>query len=118
MATRTFCDHCGNTVQNPTVLSFGPLRSEILKLRSREDALRQSAYDMQKAQAFGGGGGASGVGVGVGISIVGSGGVAQAPPPDKHPQIKITDVDLCPTCVPIWFERVSRLCKASDPKEE
>lgn len=35
-------------------------------------------------------------------------------PPKQPPKI----VDLCDTCAPIWYERVDRLCRASDAKEE
>lgn len=93
MATRTYCDHCGNTVRNPKVLSFGDVR----------DA--QNAEAMSRAQA----------GVGGIASLI-------AQPNAQRNQntsqsTEVIDVDLCPTCVPIWMERVKKLCEASDEKE-
>ncbi len=93
MATRTFCDHCGNTITNqPNIMSFGLLHA-LLQHRAEEQAWAQQA--MMAARA----GHLSGHGMG---------------PRPTAPDIKIEDVDLCNTCVPIWLERVRNLCKQSD----
>lgn len=117
MATRTFCDHCGNTVQNPTVLSFGPFKQEFGYLKEKEMAIKQAMHDIHHPKYAGAAAGAgSGGGYVQVVSVnAGVGAQKQAPSPT---QIKVTDVDLCPACAPIWFERVSRLCRASDPKED
>jgi len=98
MATRTFCDHCGNTIRNPKVLSFGDLKGVL----SRNEAQHRAV--MQQVQALH-----------ANVQYI----PPQAGPVSAKqsgvPEIGVTHVDLCPTCVPIWLERVKALCKASDP---
>lgn len=103
MATRTYCDHCGNTVQNPKVLSFGDFRGKLRDEASQQAVIQQAMDAMRIGGAFGGGGNG-------GVSVT-----QQAPSKAVAP---IINVDLCDTCVPIWLRRVGALCKASDPEEK
>lgn len=111
MATRTFCDHCGNTVVNPTVLSFGPFKAALQQMREHSERTRVMEAALQARQFAGSGGGGAG---NINVAVSPPGGQANTV---ANPQVVVTDVDLCLACVPIWFERVSKLCKASDPKE-
>lgn len=89
MATRTFCDQCGNTVKNPRRFSFGPVPAH-------------------EPGPFHGNGG--------GVGVLGSGGgafqQARSVPVEQH--FPIVVIDLCPVCAPIWMKRAEALTKASD----
>lgn len=95
MAIRTFCDHCGNTCRSPNKFQFGPyaaqsVRDEISQAVAAYPGAIQAVLKQAQAQS----------------NIMGS-------QPPKHP-IKI--LDLCDICAPIWYERVDKLCRASDPE--
>jgi hypothetical protein len=106
MATRIFCDHCGNTIREPLVYSFGPLKqindhNSLIQMQMQQQ--RQLAL-MQQNVGMGGnyGGGAAGI---ASVTTCGS------------PTSAMIDVDLCPVCAPIWMERVKNLTKRSDPED-
>lgn len=99
MATRIFCDHCGNTITKPNVFCYGP-------------------WSDVQVLAYGGNSGGAAVGS---ASGGGSGSANWVGGTSNHtyqsvaPVLKLVKVDLCDVCVPIWLERVRNLTKASDP---
>lgn len=99
MATRTFCDHCGNTVRSPHKFQFGPKPV-------RDNSAEELQYTLEVARV-GGFGGSSGS-IKQAMAAIGK----PAPVP-AHPT---TTIDLCDACIPIWLKRVGALCKASDPE--
>lgn len=99
MATRTFCDHCGNTCHNPKKFIFGP---QMVRDSSKEE-LRQ-ALEMARITGVTDPNGLKQAMQGIGQQVKPS-----------HPT-KV--IDLCDTCVPIWLERVDKLCRASDADEK
>jgi hypothetical protein len=103
MATRTFCDHCGSTVRDPKVLSFGDMRSRLAR-QSEQEGLKAAIAAMRND-----------LNVGKAYAAAAMQNVNKSPAADLIPVI---DVDLCPRCVPLWLERVRNLCKASDPEEK
>lgn len=90
MATRIFCDHCGNTIAKPNIFCYGPWTE-----------VQQIAYTA--------GHGASGGLLGA-VGAVGVGG----PTVSTVAVEKLTQVDLCNTCVSVWMMRVRNLTKVSD----
>lgn len=103
MATRTFCDHCGNTVRSPHQFQFGPK-----PVRDTSSEELQYALRMARIGGFGDGAGSAGIKQAMA-------GIGKPAPVPAHPT---TTIDLCDVCIPIWLKRVSALCKASDPEEK
>lgn len=88
MATRTFCDHCGNTVSFPTKYFYGTHNPNNYPQQGNGGLLgipQQTLSVMAQAQAS---------------SIM-------------H---NVVTVDLCPHCVPIWVKRVEAITAKSDPE--
>lgn len=92
MATRIYCDHCGNTCRNPNVFYYGPA-----------PLLSPSYQNVQAVYVQGG--------------LLGGGGGFNMPNPPTPPALQnktsvvIESIDLCDRCVPIWMERVGKLTK-------
>jgi hypothetical protein len=87
MATRLFCDHCGNCVTSVNKFCFG---------------------EYPKTQFLPQQGG--GYGVAPPQLVPPQGGMQAAFRVDQ-----LTVVDLCNTCGPIWMRRVANITKVSDP---
>lgn len=93
MATRTYCDNCGNTVREPNKFCFGP----ISHFHKKEQQLMQMLKNTQHGNGGAGGGG--------------GGAVACQPPPASPP---MNVIDLCDTCQNIWIDRVKKLTGESE----
>lgn len=92
VATRIYCDLCGNTIRNPAKYVFGP--SPLI--------IHNTSY--QTVTYPGGGAGQLG----------GSYQTAMPTSTAYHAPTTI-EVDLCPTCEKIWMKRVEGITKASAP---
>ena len=87
MATRQYCDHCGNTVRNPKQFCYGPYPA------------------VNYVQAY----------VGQQQYAAGSTGILGASAyPTAIPSPEMVVIDLCDHCIPVWTKRVEMLTKASD----
>lgn len=114
MATRRYCDHCGNTIKTPNVFSYGPFRmiemyhSQQIQTMQQAVALQHIWQNSQGQRQLG--------------NLAG----ANSPPPTQGPPAKshilekyqTIDVDLCDHCVPLWMERVRQITAQSDPEEK
>jgi hypothetical protein len=87
MGTTKFCDQCGTTVSTLHLVAFG-LKNDLMPT--------------------------NGGGFGNTTSVAGI--MAQAAANQQSTQAKLSEVELCDKCLPIWMERVKRLTTASDPK--
>lgn len=112
MATRTFCDHCGNTVREPNRFTFGP----VPVYRDEDEAAKMSKQQYAMVIGQAGVGGASGGGGGGSVSklikTVQAQQAAQAAP--TKPTVQRVNIDLCDNCVPIWMQRVKKLTEPAD----
>lgn len=90
MATRTYCDHCGNTVNNLRKFGYGPAYEAPPQPPSLYAPGLQAAHQMAVAQQV----------------------QCSAPTP---PYYETVFLDLCSTCAPIWLKRVKILTE-DDPK--
>jgi len=109
VATRIYCDNCGNTIRDPQVFCFGP-RYNYYNQNQHAQAQAYNQYVVGQAQAqqnaYGNLGG----------QVV----TAYVPlppnpvPPTTSQVIAVEEVDLCQHCVSIWMARVKNLTKASD----
>lgn len=95
MATRIYCDNCGNTVREPNKFCFGPL--------SHLYAGSSGGAGGSGASPNGGAGGLFGAGGGFGASQQTS-----------RPTTPMHVIDLCDTCQNVWMERVKKLTSASE----
>jgi hypothetical protein len=86
MATRTFCDHCGNAVTEHKEYSFGPKVHPIILDPNGQRIVGHQVQFMNN----------------------GSVGIQGNSPPS------VQTIDLCAACIPVWMERVRRLTGASD----
>jgi hypothetical protein len=93
MGTRQFCDLCGNTVT-------GALAAYLITETESDFELLKKHYHpaLQQVQAISG-------------ALAGR---QAATGPSKT--LKSLKVELCPHCAEVWWDRVSRLTKDSDPK--
>jgi len=132
MATRVYCDHCGNTISSgkPNRFSFGPS----IYFEAAHQAQQNIIYQQQRAQMINqyqytpvG----SGLGGGYTVSSGGGGGganwpLAMAPiqgsgvqfpgsAAQSSNQPTIETIDLCDNCAKIWMARVRALCTDSNP---
>lgn len=92
MATRIYCDNCGNTVTTPIRFCFGP--------RSAIDAEVNDVISRYLGTTPG----------------VGGFQAALAQQNSNQAPLKTVTIDLCQICVPIWMTRVANLTKASEPE--
>ena len=106
MATRIYCDHCGNSIKNPNVLSYGPVK---IVESYHQHQMQAHHFHVIAAQQQN---------MAQGIASAGQANQAM-PQPLLKPKIlenhPIVDVDLCDHCVPIWMERVRQITAQSDP---
>lgn len=104
MATRMFCDQCGNTIRESHKAScyIGPVLT--MHDPSQQHAINQynQAVGVQNAQHLGAGSGSYSVMAGNYI-------------PTTSATTPFLSLDLCNTCVKSWPERVKHLTRMSDP---
>lgn len=102
MATRIFCDNCGNTVKEAIEYSYGPYK-QIRREEHERMTYMQAMAGTARQQTMQGN---LSVGVGLQGSVI--------------PKVtaEMIHVDLCQTCVPIWMSRVRNLTQQSDPEEK
>jgi hypothetical protein len=96
MATRVYCDNCGNTVHQPVKYCFGPYQ-EGTTYTSYNQGLAQNAQ----------------WGAGV-LGGVGNGGTAPIQQVTVQNKTCLSVIDLCPICEKVWMERVMKLTQSSD----
>lgn len=89
MATRTFCDHCGNTVKTPNIFCYGPHQAVKNEVNAAFNAMHSSHIGQMQIA-----------------------GRATNNPALMMPEL--TQIDLCDTCVRVWMNRVTALTKTSD----
>ena len=99
MATRQYCDHCGNTIRNPHKYCYGPHPAVNYVATHLPNYAGYSQYPGVNAQ--------SNMGTLGGTPTYST--VATAVP---SPEMVV--IDLCDHCVKIWMTRVENLTKASD----
>lgn len=93
MATRTYCDMCGNTVRSPAKYCFGPA---------------PTYHYSQQLVSY------PGVQTQGGLSVLGGGQPGYATNVTTSPSMATVEVDLCPTCEKIWMKRVEAITKTSE----
>jgi len=101
MATRIFCDHCGNTIRDPIVFCFGPHKA----VQDQIDVYRQMHVQHQYAQ--------QGI-AWTTASVTTTSGYVPTPPPPQATISSLEKIDLCQHCVSTWMSRVRNLTKESD----
>lgn len=108
MATRTYCDQCGNTIREPNVFLFGPKKN----LDYEKQQLMAALAHQQLAQASQNQGPHGYAGL---SSLGGNAGNSQGSTTPPKPMPDTVQIDLCDVCMPIWMARVKKLTSGSDP---
>ena len=99
MATRTYCDQCGNTCHSPNKLMFGSHSIDQFGILNVQQGGLLTPPSL--GHPFGT------------VSYPNKPAIVVSAPARKWFNKII--IDLCDTCAPVWMERVKALTKESDP---